>query len=122
MANNLREEIEAMLELTQYDLRNRNAAGVQKINTEPSKVQVDCHLLRQFFLTLFTNVDDAMPRERCRTIRGRQVDCTAFIEVRNPGVGNSSEDMAHVLEAFFITKREMGGAAHLLPHRGRASR
>jgi signal transduction histidine kinase len=116
----VREELEQTLELIQYHLRNHRITVVRQFTPEVLLVHADRQQLRQVFLNLLTNANDAMPQGGTLTLRvaagttptGRPV---VRVEVSDTGCGIAPEHLPQVMEPFFTTKAEGKGTGLGLP-------
>jgi signal transduction histidine kinase len=111
------EEIEHTLELIHYHLRNRHIAVVCQFAPDVPMVQADRQQLRQLFLNLFTNANDAMPQGGTLTLQVRTDPPSQQIEIAisDTGMGIAAEDLPRVMEPFFTTKLEGLGTGLGLP-------
>jgi len=60
--------------------------------------------LRQVFLNLISNAQDAMSGGGTLTVRTQSVGDTIFIEVSDTGIGIREENLKKIFDAFFTTK------------------
>jgi len=69
------------------------------------EVSVDVGQLEQVFLNLFTNSIDALPQGGSVGVAGRAVDDQVVFEVSDSGSGITAEDLGHIFDPLFTTKR-----------------
>jgi two-component system sensor histidine kinase/response regulator len=108
---NVCEEIEKTIELVHYHLRKHNVAVAREFKPEGPLIHADRQQLRQLFLNLFTNANDAMPEGGTLTIRviRHSEEKQICIEIADTGVGIPPEILPKVLEPFYTTKPEGKG-------------
>lgn len=109
----LREEVTTSLEFLSYHLRNHRIQVSLDFEEDLPTVQADRQQLRQLFLNLATNANDAMPGGGQLRIRvGRSEDQTTdavIVEFTDNGEGIAETDLESVWEPFFTTKPEGKG-------------
>jgi signal transduction histidine kinase len=108
---NVSDEIEKTLELIHYHLRKHNITVAREFKLEGLLIHADRQQLRQLFLNLFTNANDAMPEGGTLTIRvtERPEEKQIYIEIADTGVGIPPEILHKVFEPFYTTKPEGKG-------------
>jgi len=75
-------------------------------------LQGNAQQIEQVVVNLLVNALHALPdKERGVTLLTRQTEDgkNAVLEVRDEGVGISENNLAHIMEPFFTTRRESGG-------------
>jgi signal transduction histidine kinase len=98
------------LELVRNDLRK--ATNNLHVEMEPDLPDLRGDLLRieQVLINLIQNAYQALPeRSKAIFIRTYSRNGSICFEITDQGIGISAEDLAHVLDPFFTTKREQGG-------------
>jgi len=118
----IKDEIEKTLELVKYRMRKQNISIQEISGPDVSSIHADREKLRQLFLNIFTNANDAMPDGGTLTIRvhNRQSETRAqeggginvpsvAIEIEDTGVGIPTEAISRITEPFFTTKPEGEG-------------
>jgi PAS domain S-box-containing protein len=107
----VREEIEKTLELIHYHFRKSNIQVSREFAPEVPGILADRQQLRQLFLNLFTNANDAMPQGGTLTIRvaAQPEEKKIFIEIADTGIGIPPEILPKVMEPFYTTKPEGKG-------------
>jgi signal transduction histidine kinase len=105
------EEIDQTLELMHSHLIHRNISVQRDYAPERTLVQADRQQMRQVFLNLFTNANDAMQQGGILTVRVRPGSgkSPVVIEVQDTGAGIPAEDLPRLMEPFFSTKPEGKG-------------
>jgi signal transduction histidine kinase len=105
------EEIESTLELINYHFRKNNIRVVPEFAAGVPKIFADRQQLRQLFLNLFTNANDAMLGGGTLTIRVAALteEDTVCIEIADTGTGIPPEILPKVMDSFFTTKPEGKG-------------
>jgi signal transduction histidine kinase len=108
----LPEEVDATLELIEYQLRKRGIGVCRDLATDVRPVLADRQQLRQVFLNLLTNALDAMPGGGTLTVGVRPAEgppARVVVEMADTGAGIAPEHLARVTEPFFTTKGEGKG-------------
>lgn len=111
----IREQIEATLELLEHHLRSRHVTVLREFAPDVPMIAGDRQQLWQVFLNLFTNASDAMPEGGVLTLRVEPAGSGVAVEVRDTGQGIAPEDLPRLFESFFTTKPEGKGTGLGLP-------
>ena len=110
------------LSLTEYQMRLQGITVKRQLAPDLLPVLADKGQMKQTFLNLFLNAQDAMPQGGALTLetknsRRRQV----VVKVSDTGVGIPKENLSQIFEPFFTTKktvlRRRPGALRGLRHR-----
>lgn len=114
----LRTLLEDVIESTQpvwHDLAGRRGANIQVhlIAEGDPVVQANRGELHEVFTNLIINACDAMPDGGTITLRLKEQDTNALVEVADTGIGMSPDVMEHCFDAFFTTKGENGSGLGL---------
>lgn len=110
----LREELKNAIDLIHYHLRSRGIEIVKDFSEQVPLVQGDRQQLQQVFLNLLSNAADAMPNGGLLTLRVRPEqsginESLVCVEIKDSGVGISSDDLKKVWDPFFTTKPQGKG-------------
>ncbi len=110
----VREELTKAVELIHHHLRKRLISLVQEFAPDTPTIFADRQKLRQVFLNLLTNANDAMPEGGTLTLRTTAATLpngkpAVRIEFQDTGVGIPSENLGRIMEPFFTTKAEGEG-------------
>lgn len=109
----LREELANCLGFIEHYLRNHEVAVVRDFASDLPSVHADRQQLRQVFLNLITNANDAMPRGGTLTLRAFSgvlgVRPAVVVEFSDNGTGVQTGDLPKLWEPFFTTKPEGKG-------------
>lgn len=98
------------IEVVQRQNRARQVALVTSLGGLPSSAVVDPILIQQAFVNVIANAFQSTPDGGRVEVRGlAERDCMTFT-IRDDGCGISSEDLAHVFEPFFSTRKNGGGS------------
>ncbi len=110
----LRHLVEESLLLSSPALQHRQIEVVTEWDPECPPVYADAGYLQQVFLNLINNSLDAMPRGGALRIRLRGPEHPngheATLEFEDTGSGIAPEDLRHIFEPMFTTKRLGAGA------------
>lgn len=114
----LRTLLEDVIESTRpvwHDLAGRRGADIQVhlIAEGDPVVKANRGELHEVFTNLIINACDAMPDGGTITLRLKEQDGKAVMEVADTGIGMSPEVMEHCFDAFFTTKGENGSGLGL---------
>jgi PAS domain S-box-containing protein len=109
----VREEIANSIEFVHYHLRSHQIEVVREFSDPLPTIQADRQQLRQLFLNLLTNANDAMPAGGKLTVRtavSHLAETSAVaIELADTGEGITAENMEKIWDPFFTTKPEGKG-------------
>lgn len=117
---NIGEELQNSLEFINYHFRSRGIKAAIDIENDLPSIQADRQQLRQVFLNLLTNADDAMREGGTLTVRATHGILengapALVIEFSDTGIGIAPEDLPKLWEPFFTTKPEGKGTGLGLP-------
>ncbi len=101
--------LETSLELLSNELRK--ATNTLRVDTSPVPVfKGDLLRIEQVLVNLIQNAYQALrDRSQAISIRTFEADDLVFFEIADQGRGISRDDLDHVLDPFFTTKRDRGG-------------
>lgn len=108
----VRRILEEAVLLSSPSLELRKIRVRTQVPKDPATVQGDAGYLQQVFLNLINNSMDAMPRGGLLDLRvapfpdGRSL----VVEVKDTGEGIAAEDLGHIFDPMFTTKRMGTGA------------
>ncbi|MGH2599213.1 MAG: ATP-binding protein, partial [Dehalococcoidia bacterium] len=116
---NVNAVIDEAIALLERQMRQRRITFEMDLDQRLPPVRASADQLKQVFLNLFLNAQEAMPDGgtiRVSTRRARESD-TEFItagkqvlvQVQDSGTGIAEENLRHIFEPFFSTKREGKG-------------
>ncbi|MEZ5101899.1 MAG: ATP-binding protein [Thermoleophilia bacterium] len=97
------------LELVRRTSLAKDVEIVERFGDGPFLVEGSANRLKQIFLNLITNAQQAMPGGGSITIELMREDGWVHAAVRDTGSGIEEEIQTRIFEPFFTTKREMGG-------------
>jgi signal transduction histidine kinase len=108
---NLNEVAAEMLSFTGYQMRLQGITVKSQLAPDLLPVLADIGQMRQIFLNLLINAQDAMPQGGAITLetknsRRREV----VVKVSDTGKGISKENLSQIFEPFFTTKKTVSGA------------
>ena len=103
------EAVEHVLALMEHRLRRNRVKVKKEFKHRLPPVQFDPNELEQVLLNLILNAIQAMPDGGELEIKAQRVEEHLLMEVRDTGVGISSEDLRRIYEPFFTTKEDNGG-------------
>ncbi len=100
--------LEELLALLQGQLFRRKIEIVSEFTENLPEVNVSTDQMRQVFLNLIKNAEDAMPEGGKLTIGTRYRKGRVEIEIADDGCGIPGEDVKNIFEPFFTTKGVKG--------------
>ncbi len=100
---NIKENIEKVLSLLDYRLRQKKARVVRDCD-DSLVVRGDAQLLQEVFMNLIINALDAIDEEGTIEIRTRKNKTHAVIEISDNGAGISPDEMKNIFDPFYTTK------------------
>jgi PAS domain S-box-containing protein len=108
------QELTKAVDLIYHQLRKRLILVVQEFAPDTSIIYADRQKLRQVFLNLLTNANDAMPQGGTLTLRTAPATLgdgkpAVLIELADTGAGISADNLTRIMEPFFTTKEEGKG-------------
>lgn len=86
----------------QYFFRDLLAQDVQEINCDPDK-------LKQVFINIISNGFEAMAEGGVVTISSARTTSGVEISIRDEGIGIPEEDIQHIFEPFYTTRKRGSG-------------
>lgn len=102
--------INEVVELVEYQLRNRRIQVTRQFQSDAPKVAVDPSSLKQVLLNLIINAKQAMPDGGRLEMTTEADDERVQIRIADTGVGIRPELLPRVFERGFTTKDEDGGS------------
>jgi two-component system, NtrC family, sensor kinase len=75
----------------------------------PVLVEASANQLKQIFVNLISNAQNAMPRGGTVTVTVGQDEDVAWADVRDTGSGIAADEVARIFEPFYTTRRDKGG-------------
>ncbi len=109
---NLNEVAEEMLSLTGYQMRLQGITVKSELAPDLLPVLADKGQMRQIFLNLLINAQDAMPQGGAITLEtknSRRLE-VVVVKVSDTGKGIPKENLSQIFEPFFTTKKTVSGA------------
>ncbi|MBW1988651.1 MAG: PAS domain S-box protein [Deltaproteobacteria bacterium] len=105
----LNEVVDEILLLHEKQLRENDIKIVQDLDASCPLVMASKNQLRQVFLNMVSNAQDAMPEGGVLTVKSGVHDGKAAVWVSDTGVGMREDVKAHIFDAFFTTKDAIKG-------------
>jgi signal transduction histidine kinase len=105
----LREVVNAVVELTGFEMAENKVEVTAKLPREPVPVRVDGELMRQALLNLMLNGMQAMPQGGRLRVGVRREAQFAVVEVEDRGSGIPPEVLPRIFELYFTTKPKGSG-------------
>ncbi|MFB3896398.1 MAG: nitrogen regulation protein NR(II) [bacterium] len=102
----IHELIDKTLQLCQYQLEQAQIKCIKKFTSDLPKVKVDGHQLIQVFLNLILNARDAMSTGGTLTIVTSATRNFILITIQDTGIGINSQQLLHLFEPFYSTKKD----------------
>jgi two-component system NtrC family sensor kinase len=109
--SDLRLIIERSFKLIDHHLKMNNITSVVEMGNKQVVLYCDPHQLEEALLALEINAVEAMPGGGSFSIRVEEVEYLHAVQitVRDTGSGISEEDIPHIFEPFYTTKKEGKG-------------
>jgi len=103
--------IQELLDSLETELRERSISLKKDLDPELPPVTTFVDQLKQVFMNLIKNAIEAMEKEGELSVNTsyRSAEERVVIAIRDTGYGIPEENMAHIFEPFFSTKKESGG-------------
>ena len=99
----LRENLQAIISLIDYKLKNMNIALELEISPITS-IWAQGERLQQVFINIILNAIDAMPKGGTLKIELTHADNLALIKITDTGTGIDAQHLPHIFDPFFTTK------------------
>jgi len=97
--------VQDALLLMDYQVRSwTNVKLITEVDADSAVVVCDRNQIVQVLINLLTNARDAMPGGGRITLRARQTESSAVIEVADQGTGIAPENLEKIFDPFFTTK------------------
>ena len=114
---NLLSVIEETVRLREKELSAKKIKIRMEAGAREPFVNGDVEQLKQVFFNIIGNAIDAVPKNsEIRIVTGIDSD-HVFVQVVDKGVGIRKEDLPHVFEPYFTTKKEGHGIGMMIVHR-----
>ncbi len=105
----LHQLIEETLALTEYQMRLQGISVKRQFADKLPPLSADPGQMKQAFLNLFLNAQDAMPQGGTLTVETKSYyNQAVIIRVTDTGVGIPKESFSQIFEPFFSTKKKGG--------------
>jgi signal transduction histidine kinase len=106
---NLNDLVDQTLEMMESEIDFTKISIVKLPDPEISLVQANPDLIRQALINIFRNSIWAMPQGGILTIITQKSERTVKIEIKDTGLGISSQHRNNVFDAFFTTRPDACG-------------
>jgi len=113
---NLKENLEEILSLIDYKLKNMNIKLELNLNSTQS-IWAQGERLQQVFINIILNAIDAMPGGGTLKIHLFQTDNTAVVKIEDTGTGIKAQHLPHIFDPFFTTRAQGTGLGLSIVHR-----
>lgn len=100
---NLKENLEEIISLIEYKLKNMNIHLELELSSLPS-IWAEGEKLQQVFINIILNAIDAMPEGGTLKIELTQEENRAVVKIEDTGTGIKKRDLPHIFDPFFTTK------------------
>jgi PAS domain S-box-containing protein len=105
----LNEVLSQTLDLVRRTSLRKDIELIEQYPSAPLYVQASTGQLKQVFLNLITNAQQAMPESGSITIGLEREGKSALVHVTDTGSGIEDDVIDRIFDPFFTTKRELGG-------------
>ena len=105
---NILAELVASQDLLLSDIQNRNIKVSMKV-PETIEINADPDQIREIFINLMKNAVEAMEQGGTLDISSGKANAGITLFFRDTGAGMTAEQMAHVFDAFYTTKKQGTG-------------
>jgi two-component system NtrC family sensor kinase len=108
--NDLRGLVEQSAKLVEHHLKMHNISRVMQLDPDVPEVDCDGEQIQQMLLALQINAVEAMQNEGTLTIALRRItEGVVTLTLSDTGIGIRAEDLPHIFEPFYTTKKEGKG-------------
>jgi signal transduction histidine kinase len=101
--------LDLSLRLLEHQMNGRMVALRREYKASPEMVHGDESRLQQAFMNLLLNAVESMGHGGKLTVSTRNSDASVKISIRDTGAGISPENLAHIFDTFFTTKKHGTG-------------
>ena len=108
MESDINSIIEKSLALIQNQLTIKKIKAVKKLTENLPKVTVSPRQIQQVLINLILNAQDAMPDGGRLMINTGTDQDAVYVKVKDTGIGISEQDIRHVFEPFYSSKKRQG--------------
>ena len=115
--HDLREAVEAVVELTAVEMQETGVRVALELSPEPVMVLIDAELVRQALLNLLLNGMQAMPEGGTMRVAVYREHQFAVVEVEDEGEGIPAELLPRIFELYFTTKVKGSGIGLAMTYR-----
>lgn len=106
---NINEIIEDATTFLQPEMKQANVRPQLKLSKAIPPFLMDAQKMRQVFINVIKNAIQSMPRGGKLEISSVRFDRLCSLLFKDDGVGISEEDLPHIFETYFTTKKEGSG-------------
>ena len=96
--------LDEILVLQEKQLRENDIRLSTVLTENMGMVHASKNQLRQVFLNMFVNANDAMPDGGTLTVKTRQAGNNIYVEITDTGTGINKENINKIFDTFFTTK------------------
>ena len=105
----LRDILDRCAQLIQHHLKLNNIKLLKEYDDNPTQVMCDKSQIQQAVLAILVNAAEAMPEGGALTLKTKSKDELVTVEIGDTGYGISPQDLPHIFEPFYSTKKEGRG-------------
>jgi two-component system, sporulation sensor kinase E len=115
--DSLNDVVEKTLELLRPELENRGLTVTTKLARQLTAAPIDAMQLQQVLVNLIKNAVQAMTKGRTLTLQTGENDDGVWVSVADTGGGIPQEQINHIFEPFYTTKKKGSGLGLMIVQR-----
>jgi len=109
--------VEKTLDLLEPELENRGIIIKKKLARRLTETPIDASQMQQVLVNLIKNASQAMTTGGTLTLQTGESDDDVWVSVTDTGLGIPSEQIAHIFEPFYTTKKKGSGLGLMIVQR-----
>ncbi|HEY1662012.1 MAG TPA: ATP-binding protein [Verrucomicrobiae bacterium] len=113
----LNDVVDKTVHLLEPELENRGVTIVKKLARQLTESPIDASQIQQVLVNLIKNASQAMTKGGTLTLQTGESDDDVWVSVADTGLGIPSEQIAHIFEPFYTTKKKGTGLGLMIVQR-----